>query len=189
LLEKLHHPTPALAWGALLHDVGKPPTFRVAERIRFDGHVEQGVKLAHGILTRLRFSRDDMERVEALIANHMRFKDAHRMKESTLKRFLRMPDFGEHLELHRLDCLASNGNLENYELVQRKLEELPEEQLKPAPLMTGADLIAEGYEPGPRFAGMLAAVEDAQLEGRVGSREEAMAMVREMFPRTGTWRA
>jgi poly(A) polymerase len=183
LLEKLDHPTPSLAWGALLHDVGKPPTFRVAERIRFDGHVEEGVKLARGILNRLRFSRGDMEQVEALIANHMRFKDAHRMKESTLKRFLRMPDFGEHLELHRLDCLASNQNLENYDLVKRKLEELPQEQLKPAPLVTGADLIAEGYDPGPRFAEMLAAVEDAQLEGRVGSREEAMAMVREMFPR------
>ena len=183
LLEGLGRATPTLAWGALLHDVGKPPTFRVAERIRFDGHVEEGVKLAHGILNRLRFSRDDMEQVEALIANHMRFKDAHRMKQSTLKRFLRMPDFGEHLELHRLDCLASNGNLENYELVQRKLEELPEEQLKPAPLVTGTDLIAEGYEPGPRFAEMLAAVEDAQLEGRAGSREEALAMVNEMFPR------
>ena len=183
LLEKLDHPTATLAWGALLHDVGKPPTFRVAERIRFDGHVEEGVKLAHGILNRLRFSRDDMQQVEALIANHMRFKDAHRMKQSTLKRFLRMPDFGEHLELHRLDCLAGNRNLENYELVKRKLEELPEEQLKPPPLVTGADLIAEGYDPGPRFAEMLAAVEDAQLEGRVGSREEAMAMVRGMFPR------
>ena len=183
LLEKLDHPTATLAWGALLHDVGKPPTFRVAERIRFNGHVEEGVKLAHGILSRLRFSRDDMERVETLIANHMRFKDAHRMKESTLKRFLRMPDFGEHLELHRLDCLASNRNLENYELLKRKLEELPEEQLKPAPLLTGADLIAAGYNPGPRFAEMLAAVEDAQLEGRSGSREEALAMVREMFPR------
>ena len=183
LLEHLDHPSATLAWGALLHDVGKPATFRVAERIRFDGHVEEGVRLAHGILNRLRFSRDDMERVEALVANHMRFKDAHRMKESTLKRFLRMPDFGEHLELHRLDRLASNRNLESYELVKRKLEELPEEQLKPAPLVTGADLIAEGYEPGPRFAEMLAAVEDAQLEGRVGSREEALAMVREMFPR------
>ena len=183
LLEGLGRATPALAWGALLHDVGKPATFRVAERIRFNGHVEEGVKLARGILNRLRFSRDDMEQVEALIANHMRFKDAHRMKQSTLKRFLRMPDFGEHLELHRLDCLAANRNLENYDLVKRKLEELPEEQLKPAPLVTGADLIAEGYEPGPRFAEMLAAVEDAQLEGRVGSREEAMKMVREMWPR------
>jgi len=183
LLEGLGRATPALAWGALLHDVGKPPTFRVAERIRFNGHVEEGVKLARGILSRLRFSRGEMEQVEALVANHMRFKDAHRMKESTLKRFLRMPYFREHLELHRLDCLAGKGNLENYELVKRRLEELPEEQLKPAPLVTGTDLIAEGYDPGPRFSRILAAVEDAQLEGQVRSREEAMAMVKEMFPR------
>jgi poly(A) polymerase len=183
LLEGLDHPAPTLAWGALLHDVGKPPTFRVAERIRFDGHVEEGVKLAHGILDRLRFSRGDREQVEALIANHMRFKDAPRMKQSTLKRFLRMPDFNEHLELHRLDCLAGYRNLENYDLVKRKLEELPQEQLKPPLLVTGADLIAEGYEPGPRFAKMLAAVEDAQLEGRIGGREEALRMVRETFGR------
>jgi len=91
LLEKLDHATPVLALGALLHDVGKPPTFRVAGRIRFDGHVEEGVRLAHGILNRLRFSRDEMEQVEALVANHMRFKDVHHMKQSSLKRFLRLP--------------------------------------------------------------------------------------------------
>src|SRR5664279_1158474 len=102
LLEHLHQPTPTLALGALLHDVGKPPTFRVAGRIRFDGHVEQGVRLAHGILTRLRFSREDVEQVEALIDNHMRFKDVSRMKESTLKRFLRMPESVSytHLRAH-----------------------------------------------------------------------------------------
>ena len=114
LLEQLQQPTPTLALGALLHDVGKPRTFRVAERIRFDGHVEEGVRLARGILTRLRFSREEMEQVEALIDNHMRFKDVNRMKESTLKRFLRLPEFPEHLELHRLDVLSSNGRLENY---------------------------------------------------------------------------
>ena len=157
--------------------MGKPPTFRVAERIRFDGHVEEGVRLAHGILNRLRFSRDDMEQVEALIANHMRFKDAHRMKESTLKRFLRMPDFGEHLELHRLDCLASNRKLENYELVKRKLGELPEEQLKPAAAGDRRGPDRRGIRAGAAVSRMLAAVEDAQLEGRIGSREEAMEMV------------
>src|SRR5450432_2364693 len=95
LLGQLHQPSPTLAWGALLHDVGKPPTFRVADRIRFDGHVEEGVRLAHGILTRLRFSREEMEQVEALVNNHMRFKDVSHMKESTLKRFLRLPIFEE----------------------------------------------------------------------------------------------
>jgi len=181
LLEKLDHPALTLALGALLHDVGKPPVFRVAERIRFDGHVEEGVRLAHGILNRLRFSRDEMDRVEALVANHMRFKDVPRMKESTLKRFLRLPDFEEHLELHRLDCLASNGRLETYELVKAKLREFPEERLRPEPLITGADLIGAGYEPGPRFSKMLAAVEDAQLEGRIHTAGEALELLREMF--------
>jgi poly(A) polymerase len=113
LLEQLDRPTPTLALGALLHDVGTPPTFRVAERIRFDGHVEEGVRMAHEILARLRFSREQMEQVAALVANHIKFKDAPQMKESTLKRFIRMPSFEEHLELHRLDCLRL-GWLDNY---------------------------------------------------------------------------
>src|SRR5215831_6149939 len=167
LLEQLEHPTPTLALGALLHDVGKPPTFRVADRIRFDGHVEEGVYLANGILNRLRFSRAEIDQVEALIDNHMKFKDVHHMKESTLKRFLRMPEFGEHLELHRLDVMSSNQRLENYELARRKLEEFSEEALKPEPLITGEDLIAAGYEPGPEFSKILHAIEDAQLEGRI----------------------
>ncbi len=181
LLEQLDRPTPTLALGALLHDVGKPPTFRVAERIRFDGHVETGVRMAHDILNRLRFSRDQMEQVEALVANHMKFKDVPQMRESTLKRFLRLPCFDEHLELHRLDCLSSNRQLESYRIVKDKLAELSEEHLKPAPLLTGADLIATGYEPGPLFSEILRAVEDAQLEGRIRTPGEAMALVRERF--------
>jgi len=182
MLEQLGHATPALAMGVLLHDVGKPPTFRVADRIRFDGHVEEGVRMAHAILHRLRFSRDDMEQVEALVSNHMKFKDAGRMKESTLKRFLRLPRFEEHLELHRLDCLSSNRKLDSYELVQRKLLEFADEHLKPAPLLTGYDLIAEGYAPGPRFTQILTAVEDAQLEGQLRTSGDAMQLVREKFP-------
>ena len=181
LLENLRDPTPSVALGALLHDVGKPPTFRIADRIRFDGHAEAGVALAHGILNRLRFSRDEMEQVEALVANHMRFMDVRRMKDSTLKRFLRLPGFEEHLELHRLDCLAGSGYLENYEFVKHKLAETPAEHLKPEPLVTGRDLIAAGYRPGPLFSKILAAVEDAQLEGRLTSAEEAMDWVRERW--------
>jgi putative nucleotidyltransferase with HDIG domain len=182
LLEKLRRPTITLAWGALLHDVGKPPTFRVAERIRFDGHVEEGVALSHTILTRLRFSRDEIDQIEALVANHMRFKDVPHMKDSTLKRFLRMPSFEEHLELHRVDCLSSNGRLDNYEFVRHKLEEFDQEQLKPERLLTGADLIAAGYQPGPAFSEILQTVEDAQLEGRVMTAGQALALVRERFP-------
>jgi len=183
LLENLRQPTPTLALGALLHDVGKPPTFRVAERIRFDGHVEEGVRLAHSILTRLRFSREEIEQVAALIDNHMRFKDVSRMKESTLKRFLRLPEFEEHLELHRLDATSSNQRLENYDLARRKFEEYSAEHLQPEPLLTGADLIGMGYQPGPQFSRILAALEDAQLERRIATRDEAMDLVRELFPR------
>jgi putative nucleotidyltransferase with HDIG domain len=185
LLEQLDHPSPTLALGALLHDVGKPPTFRVADRIRFDGHVEEGVRMAHDILHRLRFSRGDMEQVTALVGNHMRFKDVHLMKDSTLKRFLRLPGFAEHLELHRLDAMSSNRNLENYELARRKRAEFSEEHLTPPRLVTGADLIGAGYQPGPVFSEILEALEDAQLEGRVRTSGEAMTLVREMFPKEG----
>jgi putative nucleotidyltransferase with HDIG domain len=181
LLDHLREPSPELAMAALLHDVGKPPTFRVAERIRFDGHVEEGVKLARSILTRLRFSHDQAERVEALVANHMRFADAPHMKASTLKRFLRMPHFDEHLELHRLDVSGSGGQFDTYDYVRTALENLPEEELKPTPLVNGRDLIAAGYRPGPLFTRMLTAVEDAQLEGLVQSKEAALALVRERF--------
>ena len=184
LLEQLPQPvSTTLALGALLHDVGKPPTFRVAERIRFDGHVEAGVQLANGILNRLRFSRAEIDQVEALVGSHMKFMDVHRMKDSTLKRFLRMPDFSEHLELHRLDVMSSNHRLENYELARTKLEEFGQEQLKPEPLVTGADLIALGYAPGPLFSRILHTVEDAQLEGSVTTSDEALELVRALFPR------
>jgi poly(A) polymerase len=181
LLEQLQQPTVTLALGALLHDVGKPPTFRLADRIRFDGHVDEGVRMAEVILNRLRYSRAEIDQVVALIANHMKFKDVHHMKDSTLKRFLRMPEFQEHLELHRMDVMASNRRLENYELAKQKLAEFTEEMLKPEPLITGEDLIAAGYRPGPEFSKMLRAVEDAQLEGRIFTAGEAMNLVREMF--------
>jgi poly(A) polymerase len=173
--------SPTLALGVLLHDVGKPGTFRVADRIRFDGHVELGVELTRQILTRLRFSHDEIEQVEALVDNHMRFKDTPNMKESTLKRFLRLDRFDEHLELHRLDCTSSHGYLDNWEFVRSKREELGQEQIKPPRLITGADLLAAGYKAGPEFGRVLRAVEDAQLEGRIKSKEEALALARELL--------
>ncbi len=184
LLENLPSPCPmTLAWGALLHDVGKPPTFRVApDRIRFDGHVEVGVKMAEEICRRLRFSNDETEQILALVDNHMRFGHATRMKESTLKKFLRMPAFEEHLALHRADCLASHRILTTYEFIQQKQTEIPPEKMRPAPLVTGDDLIAEGHSPGPKFREILTAVEDAQLEGRLPSRDAALEFVRREFP-------
>jgi poly(A) polymerase len=171
-----------LAWGALLHDVGKPPTFRVGpDRIRFDGHVDVGVAMGAEICRRFRFSNEETRQIVALIENHMRFMDAGRMKASTLKRFFRLPGFEEHLALHRMDCLAGSGNLEHWEFVRERWLAMPEETVRPRPLITGRELIAAGYEPGAGFKEMLRAVEDAQLEGTIETAEEALRLVRERF--------
>jgi poly(A) polymerase len=184
LLEKLAAGcSKTLAWGALLHDVGKPATFRLApDRIRFDGHVEVGVKMAAEICRRFRFSNDETAQILALVDNHMRFADVQRMKPSTLKKFLRLAGFDEHLELHRIDCLSSNGLLASYDYARQQLRTLSAEAIRPAPLITGRNLIEAGYQPGPRFKEMLTAVEDAQLDGRLDSQAAAMEYVRREFP-------
>ena len=175
----------ALAWGALLHDIGKPATFRVApDRIRFDGHVEAGVRIAGEICKRLRFPNHETEQILSLIANHMRFGDVRKMKESTLKRFFRLQSFDQHLALHRLDCLASHGSLELYDFARERFETLPEEEVRPPLLLSGKDLIEAGYQPGPQFSQMLAMAEDAQLEGTVHTREQALTLVRERWPQS-----
>lgn len=170
---------PALGWAALLHDVGKPACFTHApgDRIRFNGHAEVGTRMAEAIGARLRFSNELVQQVSLLVANHMRFGDVEKMKESTLKRFFRLPDFPQHLALHRLDCRASHGSLRLYDYARERYAAMPTEQVRPALLLTGADLIAAGYVPGPAFRQMLAAAEDAQLEGRVHTREDALALV------------
>jgi len=173
---------PTLAWGALLHDVGKPATFRRApDRIRFDGHVEVGVAIGAEICRRLRFSNDDTRQILALIENHMKFADAPRMRASTLKRFFRLDRFDQHLALHKMDCMAAHRNLELWEFIRQRFESMPEESVRPKPLLTGRELIHAGYQPGPEFKLILRAVEDAQLEGTIATEEEAMAMVKGRF--------
>lgn len=173
--------SPTLAWGVLLHDVGKPPTFQSAEetgdRIRFNHHVDVGVKMAEAICRRMRFSNEDTEQIAALVGNHMRFGAVEAMKKATLKRFVRLPGFDEHLELHRLDCLSSHRHLDSYEFVQRFLDETPPEQVRPRRLLTGDDLLAMGLQPGPEFSRILSRIEDAQLEGQIRTREEAQEYV------------
>ncbi len=188
LLEGLPAGCPmTLAWGALLHDVGKPATFRIApDRIRFDGHVDAGLVIAQEICRRLRFANHETEQILELVANHMRFADVRKMKESTLKRFFRLPHFDQHLALHRLDCLSSHGSLDLYDFAKERFEHLPAEQVRPPLLLTGRDLIAAGYPPGPQFSQMLAAAEDAQLEGAIHTREEALALIEDRWPTRGS---
>ncbi len=187
LLEKLEPNCPiTLAWGALLHDIGKPATYHLdrsgpLERIRFNGHVEVGVRIAEIILQRLRFSNEDTDQILALIKNHMRFGDVPQMKESTLKRFLRLPKFDEHLQLHWLDCSSCHGKLGIWQFTKDRFEAEPIEHHRPQLLVTGRDLIAIGYKPGTAFKTMLEAAEDAQLEGTIHSTAEGLALVRDRF--------
>src|SRR6266699_4987383 len=172
MLEKLEKgASPTLAWGVLLHDVGKPPTFQSAaetgDRIRFNHHVEVGVRKAEAICRRLRFSNEETEQILALVDNHMKFGAVEEMRASTLKKFVRLPRFEEHLALHRLDCLSSHRHLESYDFVRRFLEVTPPEQVRPERLLTGDDLQTMGFRPGPLFSRILAALEEAQLEGQI----------------------
>src|SRR6185437_1145044 len=174
-----------LAWGVLLHDVGKPSTFTApsgtGDRIRFNEHAEIGTRMAEEICRRLRFSNDDTDQITALVANHMRFKDVPQMKPATLKRFVRLPRFEEHLQLHRLDCLSSHGHLDNYEFVRRFLKETPPDQVRPPRLLDGNDLIGLGLKPGPEFKAILERVEEAQLDGTVTDREGATRLARSLL--------
>jgi poly(A) polymerase len=193
LLDKLPlQPSATLAWGALLHDVGKPATFQPpnpampGDRIRFNGHVEVGMRIAEVILGRLRFSNEDAAQIVALVQHHMRFGDVMQMKQSTLRRFLRLPRFEEHLALHFLDASSAHGDLRLYDYAKAQFEREPPVNLRPAPLLTGRDLIAAGYAPSPQFKQMLLLAEDAQLEGRVHSTAEALALVAGLYPLRGT---
>ena len=188
LLEKLPAGCSAtLAWGALLHDLGKPATFTPpkpgveGDRIRFNGHVDVGVRMAEVILHRLRFSNEDAAQIVSLIKNHMRFGDIMNMRQATLTRFLRLPQFEEHLALHKMDATSSNGDLSFYEFAKQHFENEPDEEVRPKPLVNGRDLILAGYRPGTQFKEMLETAEDAQLDGLVANREEALKLLRERF--------
>ena len=138
--------------------------------------------MAQDMARRLRMSNDDTEQIVALVGQHMRFADSPKMKPSTLKRFMRQPHFSEHLQMHRIDCLASHGDLGIYEFLQDQLRQTPPEKIRPQPLLNGHDLQQMGYRPGPKFREILSAIEDAQLEGNISSREQAEELVRTEFP-------
>jgi poly(A) polymerase len=181
-LALLQKPSPVLALATLLHDVGKPPTFAVKDRIRFDRHVEVGARIAEDVCRRLRMSSDETARVVELVRDHLQFLNLHEMRRSTLKRFLRRVGFEEHLELHRVDCLSSNGDLETYRFAREKFEELKLESPPTTPVITGRDLISLGYKPGPLFATILRSVEDYHLENPGLTTEEAREYVGRTFP-------
>ena len=176
LLTHLRNPSPVLAFSALLHDVGKPRTSRTepSGRIRFFGHEGVGARMAEDMLRRLRFSNEEIQAVVACIANHMAFKDAPQMRVSTLKRLLARPTFAEELELHRIDCTASHGELDIHRFLLAKQNEFSKEEIKPKPLVTGHDLEKMGIPPGPRMGEILNQLMDEQLEGKFSERNGAL---------------
>jgi poly(A) polymerase len=170
--------SPTLAMGTLLHDVGKPSTQTFEDRIRFNLHDKVGARMARDICRRLKFSKDDTDRIVWLVEHHMRTVILPEMRESKRRRFMREAGFEEMLLLNRYDCLSSHRNLDAIEWVEEYRATLKPEEIRPVPLLNGNDLIEMGYTPGARFKEILTAVEDAQLEGGLRSKEEAMAWVR-----------
>lgn len=166
-----------LVLSVLFHDIGKPPTFQRDEtgRIRFNGHEHVSAEMTGAIMRRLRFSNEEIEATIEMVRNHMAFKDVQNMRVAKLKRFMARPTFLDELELHRVDCRGSHGLLDNYDFLLRKREEFANEPLIPPPLVTGHDLIALGWKPGPKFKETLDAVQTRQLEGTLTSRAEALA--------------
>ena len=173
-----------LVFSVLLHDIGKPPTYSydpVDQRIRFSGHDKVGAEMTERIMERLRFPRKEIDAAVEAVACHMIFKDVQDMRVSRLKRFMSRDHFEDELELHRVDCTSSHGDLSNYVFLQEKQEEFAHEPLIPEPLMTGRDLIALGFKPGPRFKEILDAVQSRQLEGTLHDHDQAVAWVSQEF--------
>ncbi|EDY20183.1 tRNA adenylyltransferase [Chthoniobacter flavus Ellin428] len=169
-----------LVLSVLFHDIGKPGTYAVDPdgRIRFSGHDKLGAEMTEALMSRLRFSRAEIDATVEAVANHMVFKDVQQMRVAKLKRFLARPHMEDELELHRVDCTSSHGMLDNYEYLKAKREEFANEPLIPPPLITGRELIALGLKPGPRFAEILEAVQSRQLEGTLKTSEEALEWVK-----------
>ena len=186
MLELLPSDAPVgVALSVLFHDIGKPPTFRYhkdEDRIRFSGHDRVGAEMTERVMERLRFSRADIERTVEAVRQHMVFKDVQNMRTAKLKRFMAREGFEEELELHRVDCQSSHGALDNYDFLKLKAEEFANEPLIPPPLVTGHDLMALGWKPGPHFGPILEAVQTAQLEGTLTTTEGAIAWIKANHP-------
>lgn len=182
MLDAMQERDADLAWTVLLHDIGKPPTAAVGQwpdgrpRVRFDRHAEVGAEMARQILTRLRMPRQRIETVAHAIANHMRFKDVRQMRRSTLRRLIGAPTFPLELELHRLDCVGSHGQLDNHQFLQQARQEWSEEKPLPPPLVTGHDLLAHGIPEGRDLGRRLRAAYEAQLEHPDWSRERLLEL-------------
>lgn len=176
MLKMMAHPTPEVAWSVLLHDVGKPVTYRIHEdgKIHFYGHETVGAEMAENIMQRLRSSRELNGIVRAAVGNHMRFVNTGQMKRNTLRRLISEKSFPVTLELVRVDCASCHGLMNDYIYLLDFLHELNGEPVIPEPFLTGRDLIRLGYPAGPSMGVVLRELADLQLDGTLKSREDAL---------------
>ncbi|HRY86225.1 MAG TPA: CCA tRNA nucleotidyltransferase [Candidatus Omnitrophota bacterium] len=183
LLENLRPPVSTiLAFSALFHDIGKPKTSAIRKgRLTFYEHSEEGAKIASEIMRRLRFSNEEIDGVAECVANHMKFMDVQKMRAGKLKQFISRPYFKEEMELHRVDCVASHGMLDNLTFLEGKLKEYANEELKPKPLISGTDLIELGMKPGPAMKPILEELYELQLEGEFPNRDAALRWIVSKF--------
>ena len=184
LLRGMVHPGPALAWATLLHDLGKAPTFKIGENGRetFPGHADEGAAMTRRLLRRLRASGDLTEQAGEIVRHHMSFINVPKMRQSTLRRLLARPTFGDELEMHRLDCLASHGKLDNYAFCLDELRALGDEPPVPPPLVSGRDVMALGVPQSPRIGELLRDLQELQLNGKIDTREDALAWLETQCP-------
>lgn len=183
MLDAMEQRSPTLVYAVLLHDIAKPVTaFHDGVRLRFHGHAERGVPMAEAILRRLKLPNRLIEEVAACVGRHMHFTDVQKMRRSTLRRLVGSPTFDVELELHRLDCLASTGNLNTHEFLRQTGEDMAGEPVLPAPWVNGSDLIAMGIPPGRRIGKLLRAAYDLQLEGSLPNREALLAWIHKRGP-------
>ncbi|HEY0257052.1 MAG TPA: CCA tRNA nucleotidyltransferase [Candidatus Methylacidiphilales bacterium] len=182
MLSKIEKPELELTLGVLFHDISKKPTAKVDEngRIRFNEHESVGAAMTEEIMTDLRYDNKTIQTVRELVQHHMQFKDVLHMRPSTLKRMMARPTFPLELELHRIDCASSHGDLTNYDFLKQQLETMSAEEIDPAPLITGRDLLAMGLLPGKDVGKILEAIRVAQLEGTVQTRAEALEKARKL---------
>ena len=191
MLDAMKERTPELAYAVLFHDVAKPPTFTRGiepdgrERIRFTGHDTMGAEMTGEIMKRLHFSNDLTEAVKFCVGNHMRFIAVPEMRKSTLRRLVGAPTFPTELELHRLDCSSSHGDLSNYLLLTQFFEEMKNEPVLPEPWISGQDVMALGIPEGREVGRWKKVAYDAQLEGRFASREELLSWLQGELAKAG----
>lgn len=184
MLNAMKNPSVALAYAVLLHDIGKPATakktveFDGSKRWRFHGHAKTGADIAEQILKRLRLPNRDSEVVIHCIRNHMHFMNVQKMRKSTLRQFVGAPTFPIELELHRLDCLSSHGDLAHHGFLEKFLNDLQNEPVLPAPWITGHDILSLGIPEGREVGSWHKKAYEAQLEGRFENRDVLLAWLK-----------